>query len=151
MLGIHTAGKVILIPNPRDIPAVVRALSKHRFHSFPAVSTLVNGLANHPDFGTVDWSHLRVSVGGGMALQSGTAKRRLEKTGCPIYEGEGLSETSPSATCNLVTNTEFTDAIGVPLPGTWLRCLDEDGRDVPPERNRHQRSAGDGGLLAATR
>ena len=131
MLGIRTGGKVILIPNPRDIPAVLKELSKHRFHSFPAVSTLFNGLANHPDFGTVDWSHLKVSVGGGMAVQSGTAKRWLEKTGCPICEGYGLSETSPSATCNPVTNTEFTGAIGVPLPGTWLKCLDDEGRELP--------------------
>ena len=131
MLGMRTGGKVILIPNPRDLPAVLKALSKQRFHSFPAVSTLFNALANHPDFGTVDWSHLKVSVGGGMAVQSGTAKLWLEKTGCPICEGYGLSETSPSATCNPVTNTEFTGAIGVPLPSTWLKCLDDDGLEVP--------------------
>jgi long-chain acyl-CoA synthetase len=132
MLGMRTGGKVILIPNPRDLPAVFKALSKQRFHSFPAVSTLFNALANHPDFDTVDWSHLKVSVGGGMAVQSGTAKLWLEKTGCPICEGYGLSETSPSATCNPVTNTAFTGTIGVPLPGTWLKCLDDDGREVPP-------------------
>jgi long-chain acyl-CoA synthetase len=131
MLGLRTGGKVILIPNPRDLSAVLKELSKHRFHSFPAVSTLFNGLANHPDFNSVDWSHLKVSVGGGMAVQSGTAKLWLEKTGCPICEGYGLSETSPSATCNPVTNTKFTGTIGVPLPGTWLKCLDDDGREVP--------------------
>ena len=98
------------------------------------MSTLFNALANHPDFSTVDWSHLKVSVGGGMAVQSGTAKLWLEKTGCPICEGYGLSETSPSATCNPVTNTEFTGTIGVPLPGTWLKCLDDSGREVPPRQ-----------------
>jgi long-chain acyl-CoA synthetase len=131
MLGMRMGGKVILIPNPRDLPAVLKELSKQRFHSFPAVNTLFNGLANHPDFGTVDWSHLKVSLGGGTAVQGAVAKLWLEKTGCPIVEGYGLSETSPSASCNPVTNTEFTGTIGVPLPNTWLKILDDDGRDVP--------------------
>jgi long-chain acyl-CoA synthetase len=131
MLGMRTGGKVILIPNPRDLPAVLKELSKHRFHSFPAVNTLFNGLANHPDFNTVDWSHLKVSVGGGTAVQGAVAKLWLEKTGCPICEGYGLSETSPSASCNPVTNTEFTGTIGLPLPNTWMRVLDDDGNDVP--------------------
>ncbi|OSZ63977.1 long-chain-fatty-acid--CoA ligase [Hydrogenophaga sp. IBVHS2] len=132
MLGMRTGGKAILIPNPRDLPAVLKELSRHTFHSFPAVSTLFGGLANHPDFGTVNWSNLKVSVGGGMAVQSGTARLWLEKTGCPICEGYGLSETSPSASCNPTTSTEFTGTIGVPLPGTWMVCLDDDGRPVPP-------------------
>ncbi len=131
MLGMRTGGKAILIPNPRDLPAVLKELSRHTFHSFPAVSTLFGGLANHPDFGTVNWSNLKVSVGGGMAVQSGTAKLWLEKTGCPICEGYGLSETSPSASCNPTTSTEFTGTIGVPLPGTWMVCLDDEGRPVP--------------------
>ena len=131
MLGMRTGGKVILIPNPRDLPAVLKELSKQRFHSFPAVNTLFNGLANHPDFDTVDWSHLKVSVGGGTAVQGAVAKLWLEKTGCPICEGYGLSETSPSASCNPVTNTEFTGAIGLPLPNTWMKILDDDGHDVP--------------------
>ena len=131
MLGMRTGGKVILIPNPRDLPAVLKELSKHTFHSFPAVNTLFNGLANHPDFGTVHWRNLKVSVGGGMAVQGAVARLWLEKTGCPICEGYGLSETSPSATCNPVTNTEFTGTIGVPLPNTWLKCLDDEGHEVP--------------------
>ncbi len=131
MLGLRTGGKVILIPNPRDLPAVLKELSKHSFHSFPAVSTLFNGLANHPDFNTVNWKNLKVSVGGGMAVQSGTAKLWLEKTGCPICEGYGLSETSPSASCNPTTSTEFTGTIGVPLPNTFMKCLDDDGNEVP--------------------
>jgi long-chain acyl-CoA synthetase len=131
MLGMRTGGKVILIPNPRDLPAVLKELSKQRFHSFPAVNTLFNGLANHPDFGTVDWSHLKVSVGGGTAVQGAVAKLWLEKTGCPICEGYGLSETSPSASCNPVTNKEFTGTIGLPLPNTFLKCLDDDGNEVP--------------------
>ncbi|MFT4243067.1 MAG: long-chain-fatty-acid--CoA ligase [Acidovorax sp.] len=130
MLSMRTGGKTILIPNPRDLPAVLKELSKHTFHSFPAVNTLFNGLANHPDFNTVNWKNLKVAVGGGMAVQGAVAKLWLEKTGCPICEGYGLSETSPSASCNPVTGKEFTGTIGVPLPSTWMKLLDDDGREV---------------------
>jgi long-chain acyl-CoA synthetase len=132
MLSMRTGGKLILIPNPRDIPGVLKELSKHTIHSFPAVNTLFNGLANHPDFNTVDWSHLKVSVGGGTAVQSSVAKLWFEKTGCPICEGYGLSETSPSASCNPVTSTEYTGTIGVPLPSTYLKLLDDEGNEVAP-------------------
>ena len=131
MLGMRTGGKVILIPNPRDLPAVLKELSKHTFHSFPAVNTLFNGLANHPDFNSVNWSNLKVSVGGGMAVQGAVAKLWLDKTGCPICEGYGLSETSPSATCNPVTSKEFTGTIGLPIPSTYIKILDDDGNEVP--------------------
>lgn len=132
MLSLRMGGKLVLIPNPRDIPAVLQELQKHTIHSFPAVNTLFNGLANHPDFHTVDWSHLRVSLGGGTAVQSSVAKLWFEKTGCPICEGYGLSETSPSASCNLVTAREFTGTIGVPLPGTSMKLLDEEGNPCAP-------------------
>jgi long-chain acyl-CoA synthetase len=131
MLGMRSGAKNILIPNPRDLPAVLKELAKHRIHMFPAVSTLFNGLANHPDFGKVDWSHLRVSLGGGMAVQSAVAKLWLDKTGCPVCEGYGLSETSPSASCNPVTSKSFTGTIGVPIPSTWFKLLDDEGREVP--------------------
>ena len=130
MLSLRMGGKTILIPNPRDLPAVLKELGKHTFHSFPAVNTLFNGLANHPDFGTVNWKNLKVSLGGGMAVQHAVAKLWLEKTGCPICEGYGLSETSPSASCNPVTSREFSGTIGVPIPGTWMKCLDDDGNEV---------------------
>ena len=131
MLSMRYGGKLILIPNPRDLPAVLKELSKHTFHSFPAVSTLFNGLANHPDFHTVNWSNLKVSLGGGMAVQSAVAKLWLDKTGCPICEGYGLSETAPSASCNPVTTTEFSGTIGVPIPSTSMRILDDAGLEVP--------------------
>jgi long-chain acyl-CoA synthetase len=131
MLSMRTGGKLILIPNPRDIPAVLKELSKHTFHSFPAVNTLFNGLANHPDFDTVNWKNLKVSVGGGMAVQGAVAKLWLDKTGCPICEGYGLSETSPSVTCNPTTSIAYTGTIGVPLPSTWVKLLDDDGHEVP--------------------
>ncbi len=130
MLSMRLGGKTILIPNPRDLSAVLKELSKHRIHSFPAVNTLFNGLVNHPDFGTVDWSHLKASVGGGMAVQGAVAKQWIEKTDCPICEGYGLSETSPSVSCNPMTNKEFSGTIGVPLPSTYMKLLDDDGREV---------------------
>jgi len=130
MLSLRNGGKLILIPNPRDMPAMFKELAKHTFHSFPAVNTLFNGMAHHPDFKTVDWSHLKVAVGGGMAVQGAVAKLWFEKTGCPICEGYGLSETSPSATCNLVTAKEYTGTIGVPLPSTDMKVIDDAGHEV---------------------
>jgi long-chain acyl-CoA synthetase len=131
MLSMHKGGVNVLIPNARDLPATLKELSQHKIHSFPAVNTLFNALANHPDFNTVDWSHLVICVGGGMAVQQGTAKLWLEKTGCPICEGYGLSETSPVATCNPCDSTAYTGTIGVPVCNTELKLLDDDGHEVP--------------------
>lgn len=131
MLSMRSGGKLILIPNPRDLAAVLAELAKHKIHTFPAVNTLFNGLANHPDFNKVDWTHLVVSAGGGTAVQSAVAKLWLDKTGCPICEGYGLSETSPVATSNPVTTKEYTGTIGVPVSSTWLKLLDDDGHEVP--------------------
>ena len=131
MLGLRMGGNTILIPNPRDLAGTLKELSKHTFHSFPAVNTLFNGLANHPDFNTVNWKNLKVSVGGGMAVQAAVAKLWLEKTGCPICEGYGLSETSPSVSCNPTDSKAYTGTIGLPLPGTWMTLLDDDGHPVP--------------------
>jgi len=132
MLSMRMGGCNILIPNPRDLPAVLKELSQHKFHSFPAVNTLFNALANHPDFDKVDWSSLKISVGGGMAVQQATARLWLEKTGCPICEGYGLSETSPSATCNPVDSAAYSGNIGLPMPNTELALLDDAGAEVPP-------------------
>jgi long-chain acyl-CoA synthetase len=132
MLAMRTGGKLVLIPNPRDMAAVLKELSKHRIHMFPAVNTLFNGLANHPDFNTVDWSHLKASTGGGTAVQSAVAKLWLEKTGCAILEGYGLSETSPVATGNPADSKEYSGSIGVPICNTWLKLLDDDGKEVAP-------------------
>ncbi|WCM92928.1 long-chain-fatty-acid--CoA ligase [Acidovorax sp. NCPPB 2350] len=130
MLAMRTGAKTILIPNPRDLAAVLKELSRHTFHSLPAVNTLFNGLANHPDFNTVNWKNLKVSVGGGMAVQGAVAQLWLQKTGCPICEGYGLSETSPTVSCNPVTNTEFTGTIGVPISSTRMKLIDDEGREV---------------------
>ncbi len=131
MLSLRTGAKTVLIPNPRDLGAVLDELSRHKFHSFPAVNTLFNGLAHHADFNKVDWSHLKIAVGGGTAVQAAVARLWKEKTGCPICEGYGLSETSPSASCNPTDAADYTGTIGVPLPGTWFKLLDDDGHEVP--------------------
>ncbi len=131
MLSMRMGGANILIANPRDLPSVFKELQGQKFHSFPAVNTLFQAMANHPDFSSVDWSGLLISVGGGMAVQSATAKLWLEKTGCPIVEGYGLSETSPSATCNPVDSTAYSGNIGLPMPNTELKLLDDDGAEVP--------------------
>ena len=131
MLGLRMGACNLLIPNPRDIAATLKELARHRFHSLPAVNTLFSALANHPDFGRVDWSSLKLSVGGGMAVQQATARLWLEKTGCPICEGYGLSETSPSVTCNPVDTTAYSGHIGVPLPSTEVRILGDDGTEQP--------------------
>jgi len=129
MLGLRMGACNLLIPNPRDIAASLKELARHRFHSLPAVNTLFSALANHTDFGRVDWSSLKLSVGGGMAVQQATARLWLEKTGCPICEGYGLSETSPSVTCNPVDTTAYSGHIGVPLPSTEVRILGDDGTE----------------------
>ena len=130
MLGLRMGAKNVLIPNPRDLSAVLKELKNHKINSFPAVNTLFNGLANHPDFNTVDWSHLKVSLGGGTAVQSAVAKLWLDKTGCAICEGYGLSETSPSASCNLTDSKVFSGTIGLPIPGTYFKLLDDCGNEV---------------------
>ena len=131
MLFLRLGGKTVLIPNPRDLPAVCKTLSKETFHLFPAVNTLFNALMNHPDFETVNWRAHKISIGGGMAVQSAVAKQWLARTGVPITEAYGLSETSPLATGNPVTNPEFTGSIGVPVSSTWVMCVDDDGLEVP--------------------
>ncbi|HET7863151.1 MAG TPA: long-chain-fatty-acid--CoA ligase [Burkholderiaceae bacterium] len=132
MLSMRMGDCGLLIANPRDLAAVIKELSKYRFQYFHAVNTLFNALANHPDFDRVNWKNLVLCVGGGMAVQQATAKLWLERTGCPICEGYGLSETSPSVTCNPVDSKAYSGNIGLPLPGTDIRLLDDDGHEVAP-------------------
>jgi long-chain acyl-CoA synthetase len=132
MLSMRLGGRLILIANPRDLPGMLKDLSRYKIHLMPAVNTLFNGMANHPDFNTVDWSHLVGATGGGTAVQGAVAKLWLEKTGKPILEGYGLSETSPTASGNPANATEFSGSIGVPLPNTWMQLLDDDGNEVGP-------------------
>jgi long-chain acyl-CoA synthetase len=131
LLSIHAGGQCILIPNPRDIPNLIKELAKSNVNYFPAVNTLYNALLNHPDFEKIDWSMLRCAVGGGMAVQQAVAERWLRATGCPIVEGYGLSETSPVLTCNSVTATEWSGTIGLPLPSTDISIRDDDNNELP--------------------
>jgi long-chain acyl-CoA synthetase len=132
MLGLRMGSCNLLIANPRDIPAMFKDLRRQPFHSLPAVNTLFNAMANHADFDKVDWSGLVMSVGGGMAVQQATAQLWLQKTGCPICEGYGLSETSPAATCNPVDTSAYSGTIGMPMPDTDVVLLDDDGNEVGP-------------------
>jgi long-chain acyl-CoA synthetase len=130
MLGAHYGAMNLLIPNPRDIPGLVRTLSRHRVNMFPAVNTLFNALANDAEFARLDFSGLLVSNGGGMAVQQATAEKWLKVTGCPVVEGYGLSETSPVATSNRLDVQAFTGTIGLPMPSTEVAIRDDEGRDV---------------------
>jgi long-chain acyl-CoA synthetase len=131
LLGIRQGALSLLIPNPRDIPGLIKELGKHKVNTFPAVNTLYNGLLHHPDFAKLDFSGYRCCVGGGMAVQKAVADKWKEVTGCPIIEGYGLSETSPIATANPCTNTAYTGTIGLPFPSTEIAILDEDDQPLP--------------------
>ncbi len=132
MLGMRIGACNILIPNPRDLPGMFKELAGLAPHSFPAVNTLFQAMARHPSFNSVDWSRLLISVGGGMAVQQATAKLWLEKTGCPICEGYGLSETSPSVACNPTDSTAYSGTIGMPMPNTEMKLIDDAGAEVAP-------------------
>jgi long-chain acyl-CoA synthetase len=131
LLAVRAGGCNLLIPNPRDIPGFIKELMKYQVNSFPAVNTLYNGLMNHPDFKKVDFSKLKISNGGGMAVQRPVAEDWKSITGCSIAEGYGLSETAPTLTCNTATNGEFNGTIGVPVPSTYISIRDDDGNEVP--------------------
>jgi len=131
LMGTRIGGLNILVPNPRDIPGLVKTLSKYRFNMFPAVNTLYNGLLNNPDFAKIDFSMLKLCNGGGMAVQKAVNDRWRAVTGKSIVEGYGLSETAPVATANAADSVEFTGTIGLPIPSTEIAILDDDARLVP--------------------
>jgi long-chain acyl-CoA synthetase len=131
LLTIRTGGLGVLIPNPRDIPGMIKALEGYAITTIPAVNTLYNALLNSPDFHKLDFSKLLTANGGGMAVQEAVANRWFELTNTPIVEGYGLSETSPCVTCNPVTVTEYSGTIGLPLPSTEVSIRDDEGNEVP--------------------
>src|SRR5688572_8230459 len=124
-------GENVLITNPRDIPGFVKELGKHKYSIITGVNTLFNALLNHPDFAKLDFSSLKLAVGGGMAVQKAVAERWKQVTGTPLIEGYGLTETSPSATANPPAATDFSGTIGVPMPSTEIVLRDDNDRDVP--------------------
>ena len=131
LMGMQQGAQNILIPNPRDIPGFVKELAKQPVHIFPGLNTLFNALMNNDDFRKLDFSALRLSLGGGMAVQKAVADRWKELTGSHITEGYGLSETSPVATANKCSSPDFTGSIGLPLPSTELSIRDDDGHALP--------------------
>ena len=124
-------GENVLITNPRDFPAFVKELSRHKFVYFTGVNTLFAALLNTPGFADLDFTSLRLTVGGGMAVQEAVARQWKEVTGTTIIQGYGLTETSPSAIVVPLQNEAFTGTIGLPIPSTEVRICDDDGDDVP--------------------
>ena len=121
----------ILITNPRDIPGFITELKKWKFTCFTGVNTLFKGLLNNPDFKNLDFTALKLTVGGGMAVQKSVADQWFQVTNLPLIEGYGLTETSPCACVNLLDIKEFTGQIGLPLPSTEIRIKDDQERDLP--------------------
>ena len=123
-------GENILITNPRDIPGFVKELAKHRYTIISGVNTLFNALLNHPDFAKLDFSHLKLAVGGGMAVQKAVAERWKQVTGTTLIEGYGLTETAPAATANPLDLAEYSGSIGVPMPSTDVELRDDNDKVV---------------------
>lgn len=128
---LKIGAKNILITNPRDMPAFIKELRKHPFTVITGVNALFNGLLNQPDFAKLDFSNLKIAVGGGMAVQKVVAEKWKQVTGVSLAEGYGLTETSPVLTCNPIDGTEKIGTIGLPLPSTELTVLDDEGNPVP--------------------
>lgn len=120
----------LMITNPRDIKDYLKTLRKNRFTLVVGLNTLYNAMMNHPDFTKIDFSQLKISVAGGMALQRPVAERWRELTGTPLIEGYGLTETSPVASCNPVDGTDKVGTIGIPLPSTEIEIRNDNGQAV---------------------
>jgi long-chain acyl-CoA synthetase len=131
LLAVRAGGVNLLIPNPRDMAGFIKELLKYQVNSFPAVNTMYNGLMHNPDFKKIDFSKLKISNGGGMAVQRPVAEQWEKLTGCRIVEGYGLSETSPALTCNPPTTSTFNGSIGLPVPSTYISIRDDDGNELP--------------------
>lgn len=131
LLFIELGVTGLLITNPRDIPGFVKELKKQRIVALCGVNTLFNALMNNEHFKEVDFSALRLSVGGGAAIQGAVAKRWFETTGCHIIEGYGMTECSPLIAASRWDSTEHTGSIGVPVPNTDIRIMDDTGNEVP--------------------
>ena len=130
LLVMAQGGLNVLIANPRDMPGFVKEIAKFRFNLLTGVNTMFAGLLNTPGFGDIDFSALRVVVGGGMAVQPAVAREWHKVTGKPILQGYGLTETSPAAVCNTI-DSEFTGSIGLPIPSTEAMIAGDDGNELP--------------------
>jgi long-chain acyl-CoA synthetase len=128
---LRDGGCCLLIPNPRDIPGFVKELKNNRFTAISGLNTLYNALLNHPEFKDIDFSHMRMSSAGGMAMTKAVADRWKGITNKPILEGYGLTETSPVATTNPADITDFTGTIGLPVPSTTITIRDDEEKILP--------------------
>ena len=124
-------GENVLITNPRDFPGFVKEMGNHRFNYITGVNTLFAALLNTPGFSDLDFSHLRLAIGGGMAVQAAVSKQWFDVTGLHIMQGYGLTETSPSAIVTPLGESEFTGSVGLPIPSTDVTICDEDGKPLP--------------------
>jgi len=131
LVFMNVGGLNVLITNPRDMPGFVKEIGKYRFSIITGVNTLFNGLLNTPGFSDLDFSTLKLSMGGGMAVQRSVAEKWQQVTRCALFEGYGMTESSPVATVNLPDTKEFSGSIGVPAPSTELSIQDDDGKLLP--------------------
>jgi len=131
LVFMSVGGENVLIPNPRDIPRFIKEMRRYRFTALTGVNTLFNALLNHPGFARLNFKSFRLTLGGGMAVQQAVAERWKRVTGVTLVEAYGLTETSPAATMNPLDATEYTGAIGMPIPSTDIVLRDDAGRDVP--------------------
>ena len=130
LVFMSLGGENILIPNPRDIAGFVKEMSKYRFTAFTGVNTLFNALVNNADFAKLDFSSLKITLGGGMAVQEAVAQKWKQITGVPLIEAYGLTETSPAATINPLDLPAYNGTIGLPISSTEVVLRDDTGRDV---------------------
>jgi len=131
LLFMSLGGKNVLVTNPRDLPGFVKELGKHRFTAFTGVNTLFNGLLNTPGFDQLDFSPLKLAMGGGAAVQQAVAERWKAVTKKPLSEGYGLSETSPVLTTAPQHKPDWNGTIGLPIPSTLISIRDDEGRELP--------------------
>ena len=133
LLMLAQGGENVLITNPRDSRSFVGELAKHAFVYFSGVNTMFASLLNTPGFADLDFSKLRLTIGGGMAVQEAVARQWQSVTGKPIVQAYGLTETSPAAVINPLDSLSFNGSIGLPIPGTDVRICDDNGKDVGGE------------------
>ena len=132
LLNLRIGAHNVLITNPRDLPAFVKELARHPFSTISGVNTLFNALMNTPGFASLDFSRLKVTLGGGMAVQRAVAERWKSVTGKPLLEAYGLTETSPGACINpLVEGADYNGTAGLPIPSTIVTIRDDDGHPLP--------------------
>ncbi|WP_296219933.1 long-chain-fatty-acid--CoA ligase FadD1 [Pseudomonas sp. UBA2684] len=126
LIGNHN----VLITNPRDLPGMIKDLAQHKFSGFVGLNTLFVALCNNEEFQKLDFSALKVTLSGGMALQLATAERWKQVTGCAICEGFGMTETSPVASVNPIQHIQI-GTIGIPVPSTLCKVIDDEGNELP--------------------